>query len=201
MTTTVFIVAPFVLLCAFAAPHVQPTNWLAVDLPSVQWGTFLNSEPRAARAPPGARGRTCGAAAGGGRPGAAQVNAAGSAHPHSAATPEAPAATSPPQTPCTPAPPRAVMFWNLNYWDNVSCLAGEVDQPATTFPRALLWAVLLVVASYLAPTMAALGVMPEAGDWELGYYGKVAQQVGGGGVRRGRPGVGAGGEGVCAQVM
>jgi amino acid transporter len=69
------------------------------------------------------------------------------------------------------------VFWNLNYWDSVSCLAGEVDRPAVTFPRALLWAVLLVVASYLLPTMAALGVMPQTGEWELGFYGKVAQQV------------------------
>jgi amino acid transporter len=120
MTTTLFIVAPFVLLCAFAAPHVTPSNWLQVDWGSVQWGTFLN-----------------------------------------------------------------IMFWNLNYWDSVSCLAGEVDRPAKTFPRAMLWAVLLVVASYLLPTMAALGVMPAAGEWELGFYGKVAQQVcvGGGGGR------------------
>ena len=69
------------------------------------------------------------------------------------------------------------MFWNLNYWDSVSCLAGEVANPSRTFPRALLWAVVLVVASYLLPTMAALGVMPKTGDWELGYYGKVAQGV------------------------
>jgi amino acid transporter len=114
VTTTVLIIAPFVLLCAFAAPAINPRNWLAVDLPSVQWGTFLN-----------------------------------------------------------------IMFWNLNYWDSVSCLAGEVDRPAKTFPRAMLWAVVLVVLSYLLPTMAALGVMPEAGDWQLGYYGKVAQTVAG----------------------
>ena len=56
-------------------------------------------------------------------------------------------------------------------------MAGEVDKPARTFPRALLWAVLLVVLSYLLPTMAALGVMADPGDWELGYYGKVAQQA------------------------
>ena len=30
-----------------------------------------------------------------------------------------------------------VMFWNLNYWDSVSTLAGEVANPSRTFPRAL----------------------------------------------------------------
>jgi amino acid transporter len=54
---------------------------------------------------------------------------------------------------------------------------GEVDNPSRTFPRALLWAVLLVVASYFLPTLAALGITVDSADWELGYYGKVAQQV------------------------
>jgi amino acid transporter len=30
MTTTLFIIMPFVLLCVLAAPHVEPTNWLQV---------------------------------------------------------------------------------------------------------------------------------------------------------------------------
>ncbi|GLC39294.1 hypothetical protein PLESTB_001574500 [Pleodorina starrii] len=72
-----------------------------------------------------------------------------------------------------------VMFWNLNYWDSVSTLAGEVRDPGRTFPRALLLAVVLVVAMYLLPTLAALGVQGATGDWKLGYYGMVAQQVGG----------------------
>ncbi|GIL60391.1 hypothetical protein Vafri_14994 [Volvox africanus] len=72
-----------------------------------------------------------------------------------------------------------VMFWNLNYWDSVSTLAGEVRDPGRTFPRALLLAVVLVVAMYLLPTVAALGVLGTTGDWKLGYYGTVAQQVGG----------------------
>jgi amino acid transporter len=65
----------------------------------------------------------------------------------------------------------------LQYWDSISCLAGEVDNPSRTFPKALLWAVLLVVASYFLPTLAALGVAVDTADWQLGYYGKVAQQV------------------------
>jgi len=30
-----------------------------------------------------------------------------------------------------------VLFWNLNYWEAVSTLAGEVHNPTRTFPRAL----------------------------------------------------------------
>jgi len=39
---TAFIVAVFVVLCGFAAPHVQPANWLILDWGAVQWGAFLN---------------------------------------------------------------------------------------------------------------------------------------------------------------
>lgn len=33
------------------------------------------------------------------------------------------------------------LFWNLNFWDNVSTMAGEVDKPQKTFPLALFCAV------------------------------------------------------------
>lgn len=114
LTTTLFILLPFLLLTAFSVPHINVGNWVEVDWSAIKWGTFLN-----------------------------------------------------------------VMFWNLNYWDSVSTLAGEVDQPHKTFPKALGWAVVLVVAFYLVPTMAALGVTTDMNDWSLGYYGKVAEKVGG----------------------
>ncbi|GAX81476.1 hypothetical protein CEUSTIGMA_g8905.t1 [Chlamydomonas eustigma] len=72
-----------------------------------------------------------------------------------------------------------VMFWNLNYWDSVSTLAGEVEDPSRTFPRALLLAVIMVASMYLLPTMAALGISTDASDWSMGFYGHVAEQVGG----------------------
>jgi amino acid transporter len=62
------------------------------------------------------------------------------------------------------------MFWNLNYWDSASTMAGEVDRPERTFPRALGVAVVLIAASYLLPLMAATGATdarPE--EWENGY--------------------------------
>ena len=68
---------------------------------------------------------------------------------------------------------------NLNYWDSVSTLAGEVASPAKTFPRALFMAVGLVIFMYVAPLAACLGVMSEAGDWKLGFFATVAQKVGG----------------------
>ena len=66
---------------------------------------------------------------------------------------------------------------NLNYWDTVSTLAGEVRNPSRTFPRALALAVVLVVTSYLLPLLVGLGVAPDATDWTLGYFAAVGQQV------------------------
>ncbi|TKY50727.1 polyamine transporter [Spatholobus suberectus] len=37
------------------------------------------------------------------------------------------------------------LFWNLKYWDSISTLAGEVKNPSKTLPRALFYAVMLVV--------------------------------------------------------
>ena len=31
------------------------------------------------------------------------------------------------------------LFWNLNYFDAASTLAGEVENPSKTFPKALAW--------------------------------------------------------------
>lgn len=66
---------------------------------------------------------------------------------------------------------------NLNYWDSVSTLAGEVPNPAKTFPKALFGAVLLVVVTYVVPLFVGLGVTTDISDWKLGYFASLAKQV------------------------
>ena len=66
---------------------------------------------------------------------------------------------------------------NLNYWDSVSTLAGEVAHPRKTFPRALFIGVALVVFMYLGPLLVGLGVTTDANNWELGYFTEVAKLV------------------------
>ncbi|KAJ3700018.1 hypothetical protein LUZ61_003723 [Rhynchospora tenuis] len=39
------------------------------------------------------------------------------------------------------------LFWNLNYWDGVSTMAGEVEQPEKNFPKGL--AIAVVICSVL----------------------------------------------------
>ena len=51
-----------------------------------------------------------------------------------------------------------ILFWNLNSWDTASTLAGEVDNPTNTFPRALKWTLLGVTAIYVVPLLVATGI-------------------------------------------
>uniref|UniRef100_A0A7N0TJP6 Uncharacterized protein n=1 Tax=Kalanchoe fedtschenkoi TaxID=63787 RepID=A0A7N0TJP6_KALFE len=72
------------------------------------------------------------------------------------------------------------LFWNLNFWDNASTLAGEVENPQTTYPKALFSAGILTCLAYLIPLLAATGAIPlDQTEWADGYYATVAQTVAG----------------------
>nr|GMD07198.1 probable polyamine transporter At3g19553 [Ipomoea batatas] len=72
------------------------------------------------------------------------------------------------------------MFWNLNYWDKASTLAGEIDDPIRTFPKALLGAVAVVVSSYLIPLLAGTGALKsDPSQWSDGYFAEVGMLIGG----------------------
>ena len=47
-----------------------------------------------------------------------------------------------------------IAMWNYMGWDNLSTIAGEVEAPQRTYTRAMLGAVVLVVAGYLLPVAA-----------------------------------------------
>lgn len=72
------------------------------------------------------------------------------------------------------------LFWNLNYWDSISTLAGEVENPSKTLPKALLYAVLLVVFGYFFPLLVGTGAVPlDREQWTDGYFSDVAKIIGG----------------------
>ncbi|WCJ28868.1 Amino acid permease family protein [Euphorbia peplus] len=72
------------------------------------------------------------------------------------------------------------LFWNLNFWDNVSTLAGEVDKPQTTFPKALFCAVIFTCVSYLIPLFAVIGaVSVDQSEWESGFHATAAELIAG----------------------
>jgi len=72
------------------------------------------------------------------------------------------------------------LFWNLNFWDNVSTLAGEVDEPHKTFPMALFVAVIFTCVSYLIPLFAVTGaVSVDQSQWETGFHAQAAEIIAG----------------------
>ncbi|KAA8539092.1 hypothetical protein F0562_025783 [Nyssa sinensis] len=72
------------------------------------------------------------------------------------------------------------LFWNLNYWDSISTLAGEVDNPKKTLPRALFYALVLVVLGYFFPLLISTGAIPLNRElWTDGYFSDIAKMLGG----------------------
>ncbi|KAK3245460.1 hypothetical protein CYMTET_44972 [Cymbomonas tetramitiformis] len=71
------------------------------------------------------------------------------------------------------------IFWNVNYWDSASTLAGEVADPKRDFSRGLFFAGLLVICSYVFPLLVGLGTHPNSDLWEDGYLETIANDVGG----------------------
>ncbi|CAI9755453.1 unnamed protein product [Fraxinus pennsylvanica] len=72
------------------------------------------------------------------------------------------------------------LFWNLNYCDSISTLAGEVENPKKTLPKALFYALILVVLGYLFPLLTGTGAIPlQRNSWTDGYFSDVAKIVGG----------------------
>jgi amino acid transporter len=72
-----------------------------------------------------------------------------------------------------------VAMWNYMGFDNASTVAGEVQNPQRTFPRAMLFSVLLIMMTYLLPVagVSRAGVNPQA--WSTGGWVDVGQQLGG----------------------
>ncbi|KAK8558356.1 hypothetical protein V6N13_038829 [Hibiscus sabdariffa] len=72
------------------------------------------------------------------------------------------------------------LFWNLNYWDSISTLAGEVDNPKKTLPKALFYALILVVLGYFFQLLVGTGAVPLDRElWTDGYFSDIAKIIGG----------------------
>ncbi|MCX5795260.1 MAG: APC family permease [Elusimicrobia bacterium] len=74
-------------------------------------------------------------------------------------------------------------IWLYSGFDKLSAAAEEVAEPQRSFPRALLIAAVLTMASYLVPTLAALAAN---GDWKLwsgAYFPEAAAKLGGPGLK------------------
>ncbi len=75
-----------------------------------------------------------------------------------------------------------VAIWNFSGWENLSTIGGEIENPAKTYPRALLITVPLVAAGYLVPLLIGLCVSPSSAAWRPGYFTEVGRRIGGPGL-------------------
>ena len=73
-----------------------------------------------------------------------------------------------------------VAMWNYMGWDNASTIAQEVERPRQTYPRAMIAAVILVSATYIAPFLAVyFAKIPASAFNGDGSWATVAGQIGG----------------------
>jgi amino acid transporter len=72
-----------------------------------------------------------------------------------------------------------IAMWNYMGWDNLSTIAGEVEEPQKTYTRAMLGAVVLVVVSYLIPVAAVARTGIDPNRWTTGGWVDVGRILGG----------------------
>ena len=73
-----------------------------------------------------------------------------------------------------------IILWNFLGWDSISTIAGEMQNPARDYPRALLIAILLITAIYLVPSVIALTFVGTVEvDWKTGAWSIAAARLAG----------------------
>ena len=72
-----------------------------------------------------------------------------------------------------------IAMWNYMGWDNLSTVAGEVESPQRTYPRAMLGALLLVIVTYIVPVAAVAGTGIDPNSWTTGGWVDAGRIVGG----------------------
>jgi len=72
-----------------------------------------------------------------------------------------------------------VAMWNYMGWDNASTVAGEVERPQSSYPRAIFIAVGLVALTYVAPFGAMWLGRVDPSSWDTGAWADVARAFGG----------------------
>lgn len=76
----------------------------------------------------------------------------------------------------------ALGLWLYSGYEQLSTVAGEVEDPQRNYPRALAWVVPLSVATYFLPTFCALAALGNWQQWHTRYFSDAAQLIGGPGL-------------------
>jgi amino acid transporter len=73
----------------------------------------------------------------------------------------------------------ATVMWNYLGWDNLSTVAGEIEKPQQTIPKALFIAVPMVMLVYLLPVLATINSSPRLDQWQDGSWPEIAARAAG----------------------
>ena len=79
----------------------------------------------------------------------------------------------------------ALGLWLYSGYEQLSTVAGEVETPQKTYPRALALVVPASIAAYFLPALAGLASAGNWENWHAGFFSQAARIIGG-------PGLGAG---------
>jgi amino acid transporter len=72
-----------------------------------------------------------------------------------------------------------VALWNYMGWDNASTVAQEVERPQRNYPRAMVWAIVLVTATYAIPLAAMRVAGVNCTDFQTGAWADAATHLAG----------------------
>ena len=75
----------------------------------------------------------------------------------------------------------STIVFNYSGWDNVSTYAAEVDQPQKNYPRAIAFALVIVLLAYLLPVIAGISVTTSPTDWNTDAGWPIISRLIGGG--------------------
>ena len=73
----------------------------------------------------------------------------------------------------------ALAIWLYSGYEQLSSVAGDVENPQRTYPRALALVIPLSIATYFLPPFAALAALGNWQQWNDGYFSTAAQLIGG----------------------
>jgi amino acid transporter len=74
----------------------------------------------------------------------------------------------------------STLFFNYSGWDNISTYAAEVDQPQRNYPRAIVFALLIVLLAYVLPVITGVSVTTDPAVWNTNAgWPVIAQLIGG----------------------
>jgi amino acid transporter len=73
----------------------------------------------------------------------------------------------------------ALIIWGYSGYEQVSSVAGDVEDPRRTYPRALALVIPISVACYFLPTFAGLAALGNWQQWNDGYFSTAALLIGG----------------------